>query len=106
MPPSSDDSIPAVHRPGGAFRLVLAAFGDSGAAVHLPKEEPMSRKLGVTLFGLATLAALGFGATQALAGPTESAERACATGQCRKDCIAQGNSGGICIDGSCICFIE
>ncbi len=58
------------------------------------------------VFSLAVALSLGFGATQALAGPTESAERACATGPCRKDCIAQGNSGGICIDGSCICFIE
>lgn len=66
----------------------------------------MSRTLGATLFGLATLAAFGFGATQALAAPREQEERACVPGQCRKDCIAQGNSGGICIDGSCICFIE
>ncbi|MET0399146.1 MAG: hypothetical protein ABW277_20300 [Longimicrobiaceae bacterium] len=66
----------------------------------------MSSRLAATLYGLATLATLGFGATQALAEPRESAELACAVGQCRKDCIAQGNSGGGCIDGSCICFIE
>ncbi len=66
----------------------------------------MRSRLGATLYGLATLAALGFGATQALAEPRESAELACATGRCRKDCISQGNSGGVCIDGPCICFIE
>lgn len=66
----------------------------------------MSRKLGAGLFGFATLAAFGFGATQALAAPQERDASACVPGQCRKDCIAQGNSGGICVDGSCICFIE
>lgn len=52
------------------------------------------------------VAALGFGAAQALASPAQAEARACSAGQCRKDCIALGNSGGICIDGQCICFIE
>lgn len=54
----------------------------------------------------ALAASLGFGAAQALATPQEANTAACATGPCRKACIDQGNSGGICIDGQCICFIE
>lgn len=50
---------------------------------------------------------LGFGAAQALAAPTEQAgAAACARGPCDKACRESGNSGGICIEGQCICFIE
>jgi hypothetical protein len=67
-------------------------------------------KLAITqrwMMGAAVAAALGFGATQALATPAAKTDAAaCSTGQCRKDCIALGNSGGVCIDGQCICFIE
>lgn len=59
------------------------------------------------MIAAASVAALGFGAAQALAAPAQGDDaRVCQAGPCRKDCIAQGDSGGICIDGQCICFIE
>ncbi|HEX8691532.1 MAG TPA: hypothetical protein VF746_03760 [Longimicrobium sp.] len=59
------------------------------------------------LLTAAVAAAMAFGAAQALAAPADrEAPPNCSAGQCRKDCIAQGNSGGICIDDQCICFIE
>ncbi|HEU4452433.1 MAG TPA: hypothetical protein VFR81_05205 [Longimicrobium sp.] len=52
-------------------------------------------------------AALAFGGAAALASPAGAEEAAaCSTGKCRRDCIAQGNSGGVCVDGFCACFIE
>jgi hypothetical protein len=61
-----------------------------------------------TLFTATMIAALGFGATQALASPGAPADdaRACNPGQCSRDCKARGADGGRCVGGSCVCFIQ
>ena len=55
----------------------------------------------------AVAAALGFGAAQALAAPAEAREAAaCNPATCRKDCIALGNTGGVCVQDQCACYIQ
>jgi hypothetical protein len=56
------------------------------------------------VFSLAVLAALGFGARQALAEPAErSAGPACVSSTCDYYCITHGANYGICVNGTCTC---
>jgi len=49
-------------------------------------------------------AALGFGATQALAAPREpAAAAACSNASCSWSCVKKGYDGGACINGVCTC---
>ena len=71
----------------------------------------MRRTLGKGLFSLAVFAALGFGATQALAAPARDAgARLCGSveiAQCDAGCKAKGYDGGFCDPfavGRCRCF--
>jgi hypothetical protein len=58
------------------------------------------------VIGVAVVATLGFGATQALASPAEAAEAAaCDVVKCRANCKAQGQTSGACFEGQCICYI-
>ena len=60
------------------------------------------------LFALATASALGFGAAQAFAAPSEAtAARACTNAQCNTWCRSQGYDGGICAGSwGCACWIQ
>lgn len=68
-----------------------------------------TRMLRHGLFAAATMAALGFGATQALAAPRAEADaaRACSNlnhAQCRDSCRAMGYDTGSCVaGGGCWC---
>ena len=56
------------------------------------------------LYSVALVAALGFGAAQALAAPHAPAQaRACVDESCDGACVARGFSWGICNPG-CTCF--
>ena len=58
-------------------------------------------------FGAAVAAALGFGATQALAappGPNAGRDRVCPE-DCDAYCISIGGSGGSCVGHFCRCFL-
>lgn len=53
----------------------------------------------------ALAAALGFGATQALAEPAaDAAARACTPRGCNAQCQAQGGIEGRCNNGACLCL--
>jgi hypothetical protein len=57
-------------------------------------------------FGAAVAAALGFGATQAMAAPSGSdpaRDRACPE-DCDAYCISIGGTGGSCVGKVCRCF--
>ncbi|HEY0015684.1 MAG TPA: hypothetical protein VGC13_05175 [Longimicrobium sp.] len=63
--------------------------------------------VGRGLFGLAMVAALAFGASQAAAAPAaeKSAERACGPTWCNNICIRGGFEGGYCYGGyDCVCY--
>ncbi|HEU4452436.1 MAG TPA: hypothetical protein VFR81_05220 [Longimicrobium sp.] len=56
--------------------------------------------------GAAVVAALGFGASQALASPAEAAgAAACDIIKCRANCKAQGQTSGACFGDQCVCYI-
>jgi hypothetical protein len=60
-----------------------------------------------SLFALASVAALGFGAAQAFAAPAAADARACTTAQCNLDCRARGYDGGVCAGSwGCACWIQ
>jgi hypothetical protein len=98
------------RRAGVSGRARCVAGPGENPSARTKENVPMSKIIHGTrkTFGIAAVAAaMVFGAAAALASPATAAERAaCSTGQCRKDCIAQGNSGGVCVDGFCACFIE
>ena len=55
----------------------------------------------------AVAAALGFGGAQALAAPVEAqGAAACNPADCRKTCIAAGNTGGVCVQDQCASYIQ
>ncbi len=60
-----------------------------------------TRVIGRGLFGGLVVAALGFGASQAVAEPVPAAENERCTSEthsmCRENCIAEGSEGGRCI---------
>ena len=58
------------------------------------------------IFGLAVAAALVFGGAQAFALPGEAAARACSQPQCDQNCKARGATGGQCVMGGCMCYVE
>ena len=67
----------------------------------------MTRSMQKGTFAAVMAAALGFGATQALASPggTSADEmRACASGQCTQDCRKIGYNVGVCEQGTCVCY--
>lgn len=67
------------------------------------------RKIGRGLFGVAVLAAMGLGVTQAFAEPASAAQvsavRACSRFLCHADCKGKGASSGECIGGMCECTL-
>lgn len=68
----------------------------------------MKKGMTKTLFGAAVAAALGFGATQALAAPAADAgaQQVCNAQLCNRICQAIGTIGGTCTpDGSCVCYL-
>ena len=57
-------------------------------------------------FSLGVLLAMGFGAGQALAAPSDGAGRqVCDPRVCDRVCKAIGAFGGTCINGGCSCYI-
>ena len=60
------------------------------------------------VFALATAAALGFGARQAVAAPADAAAvRVCTNEQCNTDCRRRGYDGGVCAGSwGCACWIQ
>lgn len=58
------------------------------------------------IFALAVAAALGFGAAQAFASPGAEAARACSQPQCDQYCKSRGATGGQCVMGGCMCYVE
>ncbi|HEX8691526.1 MAG TPA: hypothetical protein VF746_03730 [Longimicrobium sp.] len=64
----------------------------------------LNRMLRRGLAPAALVAALGFGAVQALAAPRDDAGgRACMPDSCNRSCINRGAEGGSCVDGNCLC---
>ena len=62
-------------------------------------------RIGRWLLAVGSAAALGFGASQAMASPREAAEeRACNPTGCNKQCQAQGGISGRCNNGQCLCL--
>ncbi|HEY0017617.1 MAG TPA: hypothetical protein VGC13_15000 [Longimicrobium sp.] len=59
------------------------------------------------IFGVATAAALAFGAAQALAQPGAAARdpQACNGARCRQECRSIGYDDGRCDQGGCVCLI-
>lgn len=55
---------------------------------------------------VAAAAALGFGATQALAAPGTAAESGdrCTNGTCYARCVNLGYAGGSCVGATCTCW--
>jgi hypothetical protein len=68
-----------------------------------------SRKVHRWVFGIGTMAALGFGGAQAMAAPAPAADaaRVCNPQVCNRVCQAiPGSIGGFCTSGgSCQCYI-
>jgi hypothetical protein len=62
-------------------------------------------KIGGRVFGIALVAAFGFGVSEAFATPAEANVQACITSRCKADCIAAGAPTGACIGGECECAI-
>lgn len=63
------------------------------------------RRMQGAALALATAAALGFGAAQALAAPAEAAgaER-CTNYTCNSRCVNLGYAGGSCAGATCVCW--
>jgi hypothetical protein len=68
----------------------------------------MKRTMQRGMFAAAMAAALGFGGAQAFASPGAAAqgERACSQPQCDESCRARGATGGQCVMGGCMCYVE
>ena len=66
----------------------------------------MTRRLRRRALGAAVVAALGFGASQALASPAEAVEAAaCDRIKCTAKCRSLGQTGGACFGDQCVCYI-
>lgn len=69
-----------------------------------------TRQIQRVVFGIGTMAALTFGAAQAMAAPAQAqaAARACDQRSCMTNCVGNGGNGGFCTDGhdysTCICY--
>lgn len=65
-------------------------------------------KLRNAVFGVGMVAALGFGATQALAAPelSQKSARHCNPAACDAACKAYGFTGGVCLahNKQCVCY--
>lgn len=59
------------------------------------------------IFGAGTVAALGFGGTQAMAAPAAVDAKVCDPAVCNRICQAiPGSIGGFCTSsGSCVCYV-
>lgn len=58
------------------------------------------------IFGLAVAAALVFGGAQAFASPGAASARACSQPRCDQYCKSRGATGGDCVMGGCMCYVD
>jgi hypothetical protein len=66
----------------------------------------ISRRFQGTVATLAIAAALGFGASQALATPREAEAAACDPVICDKGCKNIGGIRGFCYNDQCLCLLQ